>query len=54
MTQLYRIEEMCTSGWTLVESDAIQLTREQCKEKLEMYIAEGKNPNALRAVYDND
>lgn len=54
MTQLYRIEELCTSGWTLIEPYSQKLTKEQCKEQLEAYIAEGKNPNALRAVYDND
>lgn len=54
MTQLYKIEELCTSGWTLIESNARQLTKEQCKEKLEFYIEKGYNPNSLRAIYDND
>lgn len=54
MTQLYRIEEMCTTGWTLIEPYSRQLTKEQCKEQLELYIAEGKNPNSLRAVPDTN
>jgi hypothetical protein len=54
MTQLYRIEEFCTTGWQLIDTHQVQLTKEQCKEQLELYIAEGKNPNALRAVPDND
>ena len=53
MTQLYRIEELCTSGWELIEPQQVQLTKEQCKEQLERYIEKGYNPNALRAVYDN-
>ena len=52
MTQLYRIEELCTSGWVLIEPHSRQLTREDCKAQLEVYIAEGKNPNTLRAVPD--
>lgn len=52
--QLYKIEELSTTGWNLIESYQVKLTREQCKEQLEMYIRQGYNPNALRAVPDND
>lgn len=51
---LYRIEEMSTTGWNLIESHQIQLTKEECKEQLELYIAQGHNPNSLRAVSDDD
>lgn len=54
MEKLYRIEELCTSGWILIEPHSQKLTREQCKEQLELYIAEGKNPNSLRAVPDDN
>ena len=47
----YRIEEMLTSGWTLVE-DFEKLSREEAKEKLDLLIAEGYNPNLLRAIPD--
>lgn len=53
MTQtLYRIEELVTSGWVLIEPHSIKLTREQCQQQLEQYIADGYNPNTLRAVPD--
>lgn len=52
MEPLYRIEELCTSGWTLIDSNMKQLTKEQCMEKLQVYIDSGHNPNALRAVID--
>lgn len=53
MTQLYRIEELFTNGWELVEEDAKQLTKEQCDALLEHYVSIGINPKNLRAVYDN-
>ena len=54
MTQLYRIEELFSHGWSLIEEDAKKLTKEQCDAMLNYYVAEGVNPNDLRAVVDND
>lgn len=54
MTQLYRIEELFTDCWELIAPDAKQLTKEECKRRLNLYIAEGYNPNYLRAVLDHD
>lgn len=54
MTQLYRIEELFSHGWELIEEDAKKLTREQCDALLQHYVASGANPKYLRAVYDND
>ena len=54
MEKLYRIEECCTTGWTLIDPHQVKLTKEQCKQQLELYIEEGKIPNLLRAVPDND
>ena len=54
MEKLYRIEELCTSGWELIDPEKVKLTKDQCKVYLEDYIASGYNPNALRAVVDND
>lgn len=51
---LYRIEELATNGWTLVDSEHQDLTREQAKEKLGLLIENGCNPNHLRAIPDND
>ena len=50
--RLYRIEELSTSGWELFDSDYCQLTREQAKNKLDQLIADGYNPNRLRATID--
>jgi hypothetical protein len=52
MEKLYRIEELCTSGWELASEQDVKLTKEQAKLKLEFYLAEGKNPQLLRAVPD--
>jgi ribulose bisphosphate carboxylase small subunit len=52
--QLYKIEEMSTMGWTLIETHQVKLTKEQCKEQLELYLQNGYNPNTLRAVPDHD
>jgi hypothetical protein len=51
---LYRIEEYCTTGWALIDSHQVKLTKEQCKEQLDMYLAQGHNPQYLRAVPDGN
>lgn len=51
--QLYRIEELFTNGWELIDSEAQKLTREQCDSLLSSYVAQGHNPNYLRAVRDS-
>lgn len=52
MTQLYRIEELFTNGWELIDESASKLTKEQCDIKLKYYLGQGYNPNHLRAVLD--
>ena len=49
---LYRIEELTTSGWNVVEVWDVKLTKEQAKQRLNDLIAEGYNPNRLRATAD--
>ena len=49
---LWRIEELTTEGWTLIDVDAQNLTKEQCDERLSEYIQNGVTANRLRAVYD--
>jgi len=49
---LYRIEELTTSGWELVDVDYVQLNREQATEQLNQLIADGYNPNRLRAIHE--
>jgi hypothetical protein len=53
MNSLYRIEELGTDGWALVE-DYKGLTKEVAKEKLDLLIADGYNPNRLRAIVDGN
>jgi hypothetical protein len=53
VTQLYRIEEMYSHGWELIEENAKQLTKEQCDERLQYYVSAGYNPKYLRAVSDS-
>jgi len=48
----YRIEELCTSGWELVEEKYQRMTKEKTKEVLDILINEGYNPGRLRAVPD--
>ena len=50
METLYRIEEICTTGWELVDEKYTNMTKEKTKEVLEQLIADGYNPNGLRAV----
>lgn len=50
MEKLYRIEELCTTGWELVDEKYVDMTKERTKEVLDLLIAEGYNPNSLRAV----
>jgi hypothetical protein len=51
-TILYRIEELYTNGWELIDPSARQLTRERCDALLSEYVGRGINPNYLRAVRD--
>jgi hypothetical protein len=50
--KLYRIEEFNTTGWEVVPGNSTKLTKEQATSKLEELLADGYNPNRLRAVPD--
>ena len=52
MEKLYRIEELGTTGWELIADDAVKLTRDRAKARLDRALAEGLNPNRLRAIPD--
>ena len=47
-TKRYCIEEEGTSGWTQVEANASNLTKENCDIMLQRYIDLGYNPNRIR------
>ena len=48
----FRIEELTTEGWTLIDNKAVNLTKEQCDAMLNDFISGGVTGNRLRAVYD--
>tara|TARA_B100001996_G_scaffold268255_1_gene209675 strand:- start:142 stop:300 length:159 start_codon:yes stop_codon:yes gene_type:complete len=50
--KFYRIEELCTDGWSVLDEKSIKLTKDQAKARLESALAEGLNPNRLRAIPD--
>lgn len=50
---LYRIEENYTNGWELIDPSCQKLTKEECNSKIESLLANGMNPNYIRAVRDN-
>ena len=52
MEKLYRIEELTTEGWTLLDNQAVNLTKDQCDVKLNEFMASGVNASRMRAVLD--
>ena len=50
----YKVLRLTTEGWTLVDDQAVNLTKEQCDQVLNNLVQmEGMNPRELRAVKDN-
>jgi hypothetical protein len=54
MEKLWKIMEQSTMGWELVDPSAVKLTKEQALERIRELIAEGQNPNYVRAFVDHD
>ena len=52
MEKLWRIEELTTEGWTLLDDKAVKLTKERCDVMLTEFLASGVNANRMRAVPD--
>ena len=52
MEKLYRIEELTTEGWTLLDDKAVKLTKDRCDVMLEQFLASGVNANRMRAGPD--
>ena len=46
--ELYRIEELTTTGWELVNTEYIKLAKLNCQTILNTLIEKGENPNTLR------
>ena len=53
MNPHYRIEELHTTGWILVD-ECEGLSIEVAAQKLNLLIEQGYNPNHLRAVSDGN
>ena len=51
--RFYRVEELCTDGWSPLHKNSVKLTKEQASKRLEAALAEGLNPNRLRAIPHN-
>ena len=52
-TKLWKIIILETTGWNNIEeSNCVKLTKEQCTDRIQSLLAEGYNPNHIRAVPD--
>ena len=52
MSRKYRVEQYFTTGWGVVDENAIKLTKDEAKTVLERLMTEGVNPDELRAIPD--
>ena len=52
MSRKYRVEQLFTDGWSPVDKDSIKLTKDEARKWLEKMLAEGVNPDELRAIPD--
>ena len=50
--KLWRVEQLSTMGWALVDERAVRLTKAAAKLVLENAMSEGIKPSDLRAVPD--
>ena len=46
----WKIQELSTNGWTSIDPQSDNLTKEQCDRWLNTYMNDGIAPNRLRAV----
>ena len=46
--QFYFIEEETTMGWSLIDKEDVNLTKEKCIERFNYHVRTGKNPNKMR------
>ena len=52
MSRKYRVEQRFTTEWGVVDERAIKLTKDEARKVLENLLAEGVNPNDIRAIPD--
>ena len=46
----YKILELVTTGYHLIDNRAYNLTKEECDIMLNRYVENGQSPNAIKAV----
>ncbi len=52
MSRKDRVEQYYTTGWSIVDREAIKLSKDEARKWLEIKLAEGVNPDELRAIPD--
>ena len=52
MSRKYRVEQYYTTGWSIVDKEAIKLSKDEARKWLESKLAEGVSPDDLRAIPD--
>ena len=52
MSRKYRVEQYYTTGWSVVDREAIKLSKDEARKWLEIKLAEGVNPDELSAIPD--
>ena len=52
MSRKYGVEQYYTTGWSVVDREAIKLSKDEARKWLEIKLAEGVNPDELRAIPD--
>ena len=50
----YKIMELATQGWSLIERNAQNLTREDCDKRLQEFINNGHAPERLKVAAQDD
>ena len=50
----YKILELVTTGYHLIDNRAYNLTKEECDVMLNQFMESGQSPNAIKAVLVDD
>ena len=49
----WKIVELSTNGWTVIDPTSTNLTKEECDKKLDVYLQQGIAPNRLQAILNH-
>ena len=50
----YKILELVTTGYHLIDNRAYNLTKEECNVMINRYVENGQSPDAIKAVLVDD